>query len=143
MTESKIFLNTGKKVPNFEFKTKDTVVHRSSTDWNFFDCFYLSLSCKNESSGLLFNEVHTYIQNFTRVNKIEVIFFYDYARLFIHRLYLFTYVKFTGVSCLVPVFPVPIDQFTSVTYPRRTQANAQLRLDHVIRNALAAQNNEA
>ena len=93
---------------------------------------------------LLFSEVHTYIQNFTRVNKIEVIFFfYDYARLFIHRLYLFTYVKFTGVSSLVPVFPVPIDQFTSVTYPRRTQAKAQLRLDHVIRNALAAQNNEA
>ena len=33
-TESKIFTNTGKKMPKFELKTIDTVVLWSSSDWN-------------------------------------------------------------------------------------------------------------
>ena len=33
-TESKIFTNTGKKMPKFELKTIDTVVLQSSSDWN-------------------------------------------------------------------------------------------------------------
>ena len=43
---------------------------------------------------------------------------------------------------LYGVFPVPLGQFTLVTYPRRT-GEKHLRLDHVTRNALAARNNEA
>ena len=31
MTESKIFTNSGEKVPEFDFKTIDTVVQRSSS----------------------------------------------------------------------------------------------------------------
>ena len=121
MTESKIFLNTGKKVPKFEFKTKDTVVHRSSTDWNFFHCFYLSLSCKNESSGLLFSEVHTYIQNFTRVNKIEVIFFLRLCAAF-HTSPLFIYVrKVYGRILPCPCFPSP---YRSIHFGDVSKANA-------------------
>ena len=43
---------------------------------------------------------------------------------------------------LYVVFPGPLGQFTSVTYPRRTDGE-HFRLDHVTRNASAARNNEA
>ena len=55
----------------------------------------------------------------------------------------FTYLKYVN-HCLVLVrrFPVPLGQFVSVTYPRRT-GGKNFRVDHVTRNALAARKNEA
>ena len=43
---------------------------------------------------------------------------------------------------LYGVFPVPLGQFVSVTYPRRT-GGEHFRTDHVTRNALAARKNDA
>ena len=60
--------------------------------------------------------------------------------------------KNTNLDCLVPrlsvaqslygVFPGPLGQFISVTYPRGTVGSKTLS-DHVTRNASAAHNNEA
>ena len=60
-----------------------------------------------------------------------------------------TSLKFSGTnlaSSLYGVLLVPIGQFISVTYPRRTggeRPHIFFRMDHVTRNALAARNNEA
>ena len=92
---------------------------------------------------LLFSEVHTYIQNFTRVNKIEVIVFLFFFRICaaFHASPLFIYVrKVYGRILPCPCFP---SLSRSIHFGDVSKANAQLSLDHVIRNALPAQNNEA
>ena len=69
--------------------------------------FTLADPVKNESSVLLFSEVHTYIQNFTRVNKIEVIFFLRLCAAF-HTSPLFIYVRKVYRRILpCPCFPSP------------------------------------